>query len=84
MASWKFPPNRVLLGAIDGQHIMIDCPSNAGSAYYNYKSFHSVYLFNFGPYCVSLQNAMVWIHCVKVSYEHYCISVLQLEEMMPT
>ena len=39
---WNFPNT---IGAMDGKHVAIKCPSRSGTLYHNYKHFFSVILF---------------------------------------
>jgi len=39
--SWNMPH---VIGAIDGEHIKIQCPSFTGTQFYNYKGFFSLVL----------------------------------------
>jgi hypothetical protein len=38
---WNFPQ---CLGAIDGQHVRIICPTHSGTMYFSYKSYYSIVL----------------------------------------
>jgi len=41
-ALWNFPHS---MGDIDGKHVVLQCPKNIASEYFNYKNAYSIVLF---------------------------------------
>ena len=56
---WNFPH---CFGAVDGKHVCMECTKGSGSAYFNYKKFHSLLLIAVydARYCFTLIDVGVY------------------------
>ena len=48
------------IGSVDGKHVVVPAPANAGSYYYNYKGTHSI-LFADAQYQFNLVNIGMYV-----------------------
>jgi len=81
---WQF---HHCIGALDGKHVAIRKPHNAGSYYYNYKNFHSIVLLGLidGQYKFlwadvgansACSDAQIWDECqLKVAIQNVSIGI---------
>ena len=67
------------LGATDGKRVVIRCPRNGGSLYYNYKSFHSIIQFAI----VDANYMWVDMSIHRSCYDVQIFNQSQLSSMVP-